>query len=82
MWDEVDIYQEFRNRAPVFNIGLPPSSASKTYPNPLTVALQYKEVLDSGLVSSQADLAVLLGVSRAKVTQMLNLLKLDPVCLY
>jgi len=33
--------------------------------------------LESGLVESQADLAVLLGVSRAQVAQMLNLLKLD-----
>ena len=36
-----------------------------------------KDLLDSGLVQSQTDLAQLLGVSRAKVTQMMNLLKLD-----
>ena len=34
-------------------------------------------MLDSGFITSQADLAYYLGVSRAKVTQMLNLLKLD-----
>ena len=34
-------------------------------------------MLEQGLVLSQADLARHLGVSRAKVTQMLNLLKLD-----
>ena len=36
-----------------------------------------EEMLDSGFITSQADLAYYLGVSRAKVTQMLNLLKLD-----
>ena len=33
--------------------------------------------LDSGAVKPQADLARKMGVSRAKITQMLNLLKLD-----
>ena len=39
--------------------------------------MKYKAYLDSGEATSQADLARKLGVSRAKVTQMLNLLKLD-----
>lgn len=39
--------------------------------------MKYKAYLDSGEVKSRADLARKLGVSRAKVTQMLNLLKLD-----
>ena len=43
----------------------------------MKIALQYKDMLDSGFVGSQADLARHLGVSRAKVTQMLNLLKLE-----
>jgi len=77
MWDDLDIFQRFRNRSPFFNIGLPPSSGPKIFPNPITIAQQYKDLLDSGLVQSQTDLAQLLGVSRAKVTQMLNLLKLD-----
>lgn len=33
--------------------------------------------MDSGEAKTQADLARKLGVSRAKVTQMLNLFKLD-----
>ena len=39
--------------------------------------MEYKTIIESGLVHSQAALASLLGVSRAKITQMLNLLKLD-----
>ena len=34
-------------------------------------------MLDLGQAESQADLARILGVSRAKVTQMMNLLELD-----
>ena len=51
--------------------------AVKTYPNPVKVALKYKEMLNQGQADAQADLSRILGVSRAKVTQMLNLLKLD-----
>ena len=39
-------------------------------------------MLEQGLVQSQADLARRLGVSRAKITQTLNLLKLDTEILY
>ena len=34
-------------------------------------------MLDEGEAESQADLSRLSGISRAKVTQMMNLLKLD-----
>ena len=40
-------------------------------------AMQHQKLLDTGLASSLADIARIVGVSRAKVTQMLNLLKLD-----
>ncbi|KQC14319.1 MAG: hypothetical protein APR63_14565 [Desulfuromonas sp. SDB] len=36
-------------------------------------------MIDSGVVRNQADLARKLGISRARVTQILNLLKLDPL---
>lgn len=77
MWDEVDIYQGFTNRSPVFHIGTLEPTGPKTYTNPVKIALHYQTMLEQGLAQSQADLASLLGVSRAKVTQMLNLLKLD-----
>jgi ParB-like chromosome segregation protein Spo0J len=39
-------------------------------------ALEYQKVLTTGLVKSQAELSRKEGVSRARITQLLNLLKL------
>ena len=41
------------------------------------MAREWKEVLDRGEYASQAGLARKKGISRARVTQVLNLLKLD-----
>ena len=76
-WDEYDIFQLVMNKAPVFDIGILEPSEPEIYPNPIKIALQYQQMLDEGIASSRADLARILDVSRAKVTQMLNLLKLD-----
>jgi biotin operon repressor len=40
------------------------------------LAKEYKKMIDSGEVKNQAELARKLGISRARVTQILNLLKL------
>lgn len=45
-------------------------------PHPLLVAYQFQQLLDRGLVNSKAELARKHGLSRARVTQILNLLKL------
>ena len=50
----------------------------KTYRNPIFLAKEYKQMIDSGEVRNQAELARKLGISRARITQMLNLLKLNP----
>jgi len=50
----------------------------KVYRNPIYTALEWKELLDSGKFGSKAKLGRHLGVSRVRVVQMLNLLKLDP----
>ena len=42
------------------------------------MATEWKEALDRGEYASQADLARKKGISRARVTQILKLLKLDP----
>ena len=47
------------------------------YSNPIKIALKYQETLALGQADSQVDVSRKLGVSRAKVTQMLNLLNLD-----
>ena len=41
------------------------------------MAKEYKEIIDSGKVKNQVKLARIKGISRARVTQILNLLKLD-----
>ena len=46
------------------------------YRNPIYLARQWRQDLFEGKYCSQADLSRKLGVSRARVTQILNLLKL------
>ena len=43
----------------------------------MILAREWKEALDRGEYASQADLARKKGISKARVTQILNLLKLD-----
>jgi hypothetical protein len=46
--------------------------------NPVALALEWRRAIDNGLYSSQADLARKKGISRPRVTQILNLLRLSP----
>jgi hypothetical protein len=41
------------------------------------LAKEYKEMIDSGKMKNQAEMAQLKGISRARITQIMNLLKLD-----
>ncbi len=52
--------------------------AKKTYRNPVALALEWRRALDRGRYTSQADLARKKGISRARVIQILNLLRLSP----
>jgi len=54
-----------------------PSTPKKTYKNPIYLAKEYKRMIDFGEVKSQSELAKLKCISRARVTQILDLLKLD-----
>ena len=49
----------------------------RLYRNPIYLAKEYKTMIESGEVKNQAELAKLKGISRARVTQILSLLKLD-----
>lgn len=49
----------------------------KKYINPIYISIDWEKMLNSGNFKTQADLAKYLGVSRVRVVQMLNLLKLD-----
>jgi len=53
------------------------SVPKKTCRNPIFLAKEYKKMIDSGQVKNQVQLARLKGISRARATQILNLLKLD-----
>ena len=54
-----------------------PSTTKKTYRNPIYLAKEYRQMINSGEVKNQAELAKIKGISRARATQILNLLKLD-----
>jgi len=49
--------------------------------NPIALAREWEALLANGTFASRADLARELGVSRARVTQILNLLNLTPLVL-
>lgn len=48
----------------------------KPRPNPLLLALSMQNLLESGVVNTRAELAGRMGVSRARITQIMNLLRL------
>lgn len=52
--------------------------APRPYRNPIAVARDWQRALDDGACASRAALARRLGVSRARVTQVLALLALAP----
>jgi hypothetical protein len=47
--------------------------------NRTNLARIYRQLIDGGLFNSQADLAIGLGVSRARITKVMNKLKLSPI---
>jgi hypothetical protein len=53
----------------------------KRYRNPVTVAREWRELLENGPCASPADLTRSLGVSRARVIQVLRVLRLTPAVL-
>jgi len=53
------------------------STPNKTYKNPIFLAKEYKKMINLGEVKNQAELARIKGIPMARVTQILNLLKLD-----
>jgi hypothetical protein len=59
-----------------------PSISKKTYRNPIYLVKEYKEMIDTGETKTQARLARIIGPSRERVTQILNLLKLERSIIY
>jgi hypothetical protein len=48
------------------------------YRNPIYLAKEWRKALDNGQYASLSELACRLNVSRARVTQIMNLLNLSP----
>jgi hypothetical protein len=55
-----------------------PKAQPSYYTNPLALAQDWHQRLETGQAATRADLARQLGVSRAHVTQVLRLLNLSP----
>ena len=51
------------------------ADGKRVKPDPLSRARYYQSLLDGGVAKNRADLARYLGVSRARVTQVLRRLK-------
>jgi hypothetical protein len=58
--------------------GKDPSYPSTAYRNPIFIAQEWHDAILMGKYTSQADLAIKNGFSRARVTQILRLLRLSP----
>ncbi len=62
-----------------------PHKAKKANPiirisrNPIYLAREYKQMIDNGQLKNQSGLARKLGISRVRICQILNLLKLNPL---
>jgi len=50
----------------------------RVYRNPVTLAWEWQAALENGDCSSKADIARMLGISRARVSQVLRLLRVSP----
>ena len=50
---------------------------ARIYRNPIYLAREYKQMIDNRQVKNQSGLARKLGISRVRIHQILNLLKLD-----
>ena len=77
-WQEFDIYEETKDRKTCIKIGKPPVEKEKVYENPLIEAKRYRNLLNDPLINNQSDIARDLGVTRARVSQVMSLLKLPP----
>jgi hypothetical protein len=56
-----------------------PKLSDRNTPHPLFLAQHFQELLLTNKVNNQASLARIYGITRARVTQIMNLLKLPPV---
>jgi DNA-directed RNA polymerase sigma subunit (sigma70/sigma32) len=77
-WQEFDIYKEIKNRRTYIKIGKLPVEKEKIYESPLAEAKRYQNLLNDPLINNQSDIARDLGITRARVSQVMSLLRLAP----
>ena len=76
-WQTFPVYRGHENRRVVFRWERQPAGPERICTSPLQEARRYAGILKSDpVVKTQADLAREMGVSRVRVTQVLNLLRL------
>ena len=72
------IYYESSKRRRKIGIGIKPEKLQKIKANPILQALEFQKILTNKEVRSKNELAKKIGLSRVRVTQIMNLLKLNP----
>ena len=72
------IYYESSKRRRKIGIGIKPEKPQKIKATPILQALEFQEILTNKEVRSKNELAKKIGLSRVRVTQIMNLLKLNP----
>ena len=77
-WQTFPVYRSHDNRKLVLQWEPTPDRPERVFTSPLKEAWRYARILESDLsVATRADLAREMGVSRARVTLIMNLLRLD-----
>ena len=77
-WQTFPVYKSHDNRRIVFGWEQIPDEPERVYTSPLQEARRYARILENDpSLKTRADLAREMGVSRARVTQIMNLLRLD-----
>jgi hypothetical protein len=78
-WQTFPIYRSHDNRKLVLQWQPARDEPERVYTSPLLEARRYARILENdSSLANRADLAREMGVSRARVTQIMNLLRLDP----
>jgi hypothetical protein len=75
-WHVVPVFCNSRDRNVIYTIAPPHKPEKATPVSPVTLAFAFQRMLDNGEVNNQAELANKVGLTRARITQLLNLLKL------
>ncbi len=77
-WHTLPVYKSHDNHRLVFQWERIPDEPERVYTSPLQEARRYARIPENDpAVTTRADLAREMGVSRARVTQIMNLLRLD-----